>query len=81
MFSFFKKRKKKAKAAQSAAVRAQALENMRGARERLGDETIQQIAAALRERENSPVKKAEQEIRQYDKGRIADNIKALIDDK
>lgn len=81
MFSFFKKRKKKAKAAQSAAVRAQALENMRGARERLGDETIQQIAAALRERENSPVKKAEQEICQYDKGRIADNIKALIDDK
>lgn len=81
MFGFFKKNKEKAKAGQSAAVRAQAMENMRGARARLGDETIQQMAAALRERENSPVQKAEQEIKKYDKGRIADNIKAMMDDK
>ena len=81
MFDFLKKRKEKAKAAKSAAIRAQAMENVRGARERLGDETIQKMAAILREKEGSAMKKAEEQIKGFDKTRIADNIKTMIDDK
>lgn len=81
MFGFFKKSKEKAKAKKSAEVRAQALENMRGARERLGDDTIQKMAAILREKEGSAMKQAENTIRSFDKGRIADNIKYMIDEE
>ena len=81
MFDFSKKKKEKAKAEKSAALRAQAIENMRGARERLGDDTIQQMAAILREKEGSAMKKAEEQIKSFDKGRIADNIKVMIDEK
>ena len=81
MFSFFKKDKKKAAAQKSAAVRAQALENMRGARERIGEDTIQEIAAILREKDSSPMRQAEAQIKALDKGRIADNLKAMLDEK
>jgi cytochrome c553 len=81
MFDFFKKKKEAAKAQKSADLRARALENMRGARERLGDDTIQQIAAILREKDASPLKQAEDKIKSFDKGRIADNLKVMIDDK
>jgi hypothetical protein len=85
MFDFLKKKKAeaeaKAKAEKSAALRAQAMENARGARERLGDDTIQKMAAILREKEGSAMKRAEEQIKGYDKSRIADNIKAMIEDK
>ena len=81
MFDFFKKKKEAVKAQKSADLRAQALENMRGARERLGDDTIQQIAAILREKDESALKQAEDKIKSFDKGRIADNLKVMIDDK
>lgn len=81
MFDFLKKGKEKAATKKSAEVRAQAIENLRGARARLGDETIQEIAAILREKENSPLKKAEDQIKSLDKGRIADNLKAMLDEK
>lgn len=81
MFDFFKKKKEAVKAQKSADLRAQALENMRGARERLGDDTIQQIAAILREKDQSALKQAEDKIKSFDKGRIADNLKVMIDDK
>ncbi|MFN3826265.1 MAG: hypothetical protein ACK4NR_01420 [Micavibrio sp.] len=81
MFGLFGKSKEKAKAKKSAALREEALANMRGARERLGDATIQEMAAALRQQDESAMKKAENQIRQYDKGRIADNIKAMMDEK
>ena len=41
----------------------------------------QEIAAILREKENSPLKKAEDQIKSLDKGRIADNLKAMLDEK
>lgn len=81
MFGWFGKNKEKAQAKKSAALREQALENMRGARERLGEATIQEMASALRQQDESAMKKAENQIRQYDKGRIADNIKVMLDEK
>lgn len=81
MLEFIKKHKEKKKAKKSAALKAQALENMRGARERLGDDTIQQMAAILGEKEGSAMKQAENQIKSFDKGRIADNLKAMIDEE
>ncbi len=57
------------------------MENVRGARERLGDDTIQKMAAILREKEGSAMKRAEEQIKSFDKTRIADNIKTMIEDK
>lgn len=81
MFDFLKKGKEKTAAKKSAAVRAEALENMRGARARLGEETIQEIAEILRKKDSSPMKQAEDQIKSFDKARVADNLKAMIDDK
>ncbi len=81
MFGWFGNGKEKAKAKKSADLRAQAMDNMRGARERLGDDTIQQMAANLRQENKTETEKARDHIRALDKSRIADNLKAMMDDK
>jgi len=82
MFGWFGKGKEeKEKAKKSADLRAQAMENMRAARERLGDDTIQQMAANLRQQNKTDTEKAKDHIRTLDKSRIADNLKAMMDDK
>ncbi len=65
----------------SADIRAEALANARAARERIGDETIQRIAQALSEKENSPFEQARAKLRALDQDRLADNIRALLDEK
>lgn len=70
---------KKTAADKSAALREQALENARAARERLGDETIQKIASKLSEQ--SMGKKAQRELQGMDKATIADHLKIMLDDK
>ena len=65
--------------ARRAAIRAEAMATARAARERLGDDTIQKIAEALREQ--SAGKAARDKIRDLDKGRVADHLKSLLDDK
>lgn len=69
----------KSAAERSAALRAEAMANARAARERLGDETIQKIAAALQEQ--SAGKQARDKIREMDKARIADHLKSILDDR
>lgn len=81
MFGWFGKSKEKAQAKKSADLRVQAMDNMRGARERLGDDTIQQMAANLRQQNKNDTEKAKDQIRTLDKSRIADNLKAMMDDK
>lgn len=68
-------------AEKSAALRAQALDNARAARERLGDETIQKIANALAEQNKSAGKKAQEQIRAMDKAVVAEHLKSLLDEK
>lgn len=80
IMDLFSDPKKKA-AKKSAALRAEALENARLARERLGDDTIQKIAAALSEQNKSAGKRAQEEIREMDKARIADHLKSLLDER
>lgn len=81
---FKNKKKTQEKAAQSAAeksaaLRAEAMENARAARERLGDETIQKIAAALQAQ--SAGKQARDKIIEMDKERIAEHLRSLLDEK
>lgn len=72
---------KKAKAKKSAALREQAMANARAARERIGDETIQKIAASLKEQEKSPEQRAREKLAKMDQAVIADHIKLMIEDK
>lgn len=62
-------------------IRAQALENARRAREAIGEDTLQKIAAAMQKKQESDVEKARAKIKSMDSGRVADNIKAMIDEK
>lgn len=80
LMDLFGKKKKPAEspAEKSARLRAEAMENARAARERLGEDTIQKIAAALGEQ--SAGKKAQRELQAMDKAQIADHLKIMIGD-
>lgn len=66
-------------AEKSAALRAEAMENARKARENLGDETIQKITEALNAQ--SAGKLARDKIRDMDKERIAEHLRSLLEEK
>lgn len=62
-------------------IRAQALANARAARERIGEDTIQQIAAQLQKHEAKLVEQAKRQIKSLDEAHVADHVKALLDEK
>jgi hypothetical protein len=62
-------------------IRAQALANARAARERIGEDTIQQIAAQLKKHEAKLVEQAKRQIKTLDEAHVADHVKALLDEK
>ena len=82
MFNFFKKKPKKKTREQ---ISAEAHENARKAREEIGDENIQKMAEALRKIEDmeqgSAGKQARDRIRQMDKGKVADNLKIMMEEE
>ncbi len=86
---FWSKKKKavpaKNSAQKSADIRAQALANARAARERVGEETIQKIAAALvqqQERQKiSLTEQAKAQIARANSERVVDEIRFLMDDR
>ncbi|MCE7887805.1 MAG: hypothetical protein DYH13_09945 [Alphaproteobacteria bacterium PRO2] len=59
-------------------IRAQALANARAARERVGEETIQKIAAALVQKQMSLTEQARKQIAQTNSDRVADEIRFLM---
>lgn len=61
-------------------IRAQALANARAARERVGEETIQKIAAALVQKQMSLTEQAKAQIARQNSDRVADEIRYLLDD-
>lgn len=81
---FFKNPKKEQEkearkaAEKSAALREEAMKNVKDARERLGDETIQKIAEALKAQ--SAGKIARDKIREMDKERIAEHLRSLLEE-
>lgn len=83
MFGFFKK-KKQTKIQDSSPSReelvAEAMANARAAREEIGDETLDKIAAAMRKKEQSKVEQAKARIKSMDNDKIADNLRAFLDE-
>lgn len=61
-------------------IRAQAMENARRARAVIGEDTLQKIAAAMQKKQQSDMEKARTKIRSMDSGRVADNLKAMMED-
>ena len=79
---FFRKKKPKAEKKPSREeLIAQAQENARRARENIGEETLERIAAAMAKKEQSATEQAKAKIREMDKAHVADHLKLLIEDK
>ena len=89
MFGFGKKQKKKSKELQASVegksksqrIREEALANARAARETLGDDTIQKIAAAMAKKEQGAMGKAQNQLKNADADRIADELLYMLDEK
>lgn len=80
MFGIFKK-KPKAKPQKREDVVAEAMKNARAARAEIGEETLDKIADAIRKKEQSDLERAKAKIKAMDDDRIADNLKAMLDEK
>lgn len=80
MFGIFKK-KPKAKPQKREDVVAEAMKNARAARAEIGEETLDKIADAIRKKEQSDLERAKARIKAMDEDRIADNLKAMLDEK
>ena len=84
MFGFGKKKKSKGtqcKKPSREELIAQAKENARLARENIGAETLDRIAAAMQKKQASALEAAKDRVRALDKDKVADHIKLMIDDK
>ncbi len=66
---------------ESQRIREEALANARAAREHIGEDTIQKIAAAMAKKENNPMAKAQAQLATADSDRVADEILYMLDDK
>ncbi len=62
-------------------IRTQALANARAARERIGEDTIQKIAAALAKKQSSAMEQAKNKINKAESGRLRDEIRFLMDEE
>ncbi|MCB1562929.1 MAG: hypothetical protein KDJ75_05080 [Alphaproteobacteria bacterium] len=65
---------------ESEALRAQAMANVRAARESIGEDTLDRMAAAMRKKQQSPLERAKAQILDEDAERVASEILAMIDD-
>lgn len=82
MFGLFNKKKAKEPAKKSREeLIAEAKENAAAAREQIGDETLDKIAAAMEKKENSEFNRMKAEIKEIDSGKVADNLKYMIDEE
>lgn len=80
MFDLFKKKKPPQKPSREELI-AQATANAAKARTEIGQENLDRIARALMEENKSEGLKAREKIRRMDQGRVADNLKSMLDEK
>lgn len=83
MFWSKKKKAEKAarkKAAHSQKLREQAMANARAAREQIGEETLNRIAAAMTKKQQSNTERAKTAIQNADADRVAQEILYMIDE-
>jgi hypothetical protein len=81
MFGLFNKNKKKPPSKSREEIMKEAMDNARAAREEIGDETLDKIAAAMKKKEESVTERAKAQIKAMDDEKIADNLRAFLDDK
>lgn len=60
---------------------ANAMTNAQKAREEIGDETIQRIAAAMQKKENSEMGRAKAKLKAMDQDILADNIRFMMQEE
>jgi len=77
MLGLFKKKAPKKPSIED--IRAQAMENVRAARENIGEETLDRIAAAMQKKQNSAVEKAKAQIKSHDINDLARELRYLIE--
>lgn len=84
MFWSKKKKSKKPapkKAGNSADIRAQAMANVRAARENIGEETLDRIAAAMTKKQQSNTERAKNAIQDADVDRVTQELLSLLQEK
>ena len=79
MFKLFKKKEPKKLTREE--LIAEAKKNAAAAREQIGDETLDKIAAAMAKKENSEFNRMKAEIEKLDSGKVADNLKIMIEEE
>ena len=79
MFGLFKKKEPKKKSREELIAEAKA--NAAAAREQIGDETLDKIAQAMAKKENSEFSRMKAEIEKIDSGKVADNLKYMIEEE
>jgi len=85
MFKLFGKKNKKTEVGKKAngepmsseEIRAQAMANAKAARESIGEETLEKIAAALQKKQQSTAEKAKAQIRSKSPREVAEEILAM----
>jgi hypothetical protein len=78
---FWKKKKKPGKQGKPQDIREAALAEARAARERIGEENLQQMVAAIKKGQQSVADRAKDKIRAADSDRVLDEFKYLLNDK
>ncbi|MCB9988131.1 MAG: hypothetical protein H6868_02215 [Rhodospirillales bacterium] len=79
MFGFGKKKKKDQKPSREELI-AQATANAQIAREAIGEETLDRIAAAMRKKQQSDIEKAKRQIQGMDQDKVADSVRLWLDE-
>lgn len=75
-----KKKSEEVGTSNSQRLREEALANARKAREAMGDEAIQKIAAAIRKKQQSESEQAKEKIAKVDPDRVLDELKWMLED-
>lgn len=72
---------KSGQSSESEKIRAQALANLRGARENLGNDTIEKIAEMIKAKENSAIERAKRDIQNADPDKVLEELKWMLDNR
>ena len=82
-----KKKKKQAPSVElspeerSKQLREQAMANARAAKEHIGEETLQKIAAAMTKKQQSALEQAKKDIHSADPDKVLDELKFMMDNR
>ena len=63
------------------AIHAEAMANFSSAKENIGEDTLERIAAAMSRKENSPMERARRELASVDTDKVLDELKWMLDQK